>query len=108
MSANFHGKTHLYDADRGMLLHGDIEVSANSAGGSLIRIRNDSTHAERVLVASATVTEFIQRFMDAAWDVHHQVEVPVFVTSPVCPSCRGVQEVEDQEGNWRTCTTCCG
>ena len=108
MAANFHGKTHLYDADRAMLLYGDVEVSSNDAGGSIVRIRNDSTHAERVLIASAAAAEFIQRFMDAAWEVHHQVEVPVFVTAPVCPCCRGVQEVEDIEGNWVTCNACCG
>jgi len=108
LATHFYGKTHLYDTDRGMLLHGDVSVSTDANGQSVVRIRNDSTHAERVLITSGAVAEFIQRFMDAAWEVHHQVDVPVFVTAPVCPCCKGVQEVEDQEGNWVTCNACCG
>lgn len=107
MSANYHGKTHLFDAQRGILLHGDVKVSPDANGRSVVRIRNDATCAEKVLYASEAVTEFIQRFMDAAWEVHHQVEVPTVLHSPVCPCCKGQQEVEDADGNWVTCRQCC-
>lgn len=107
MTASFHGNTHLYDAMAGVVMHGNVAVSTDAQGRSEIRIRNDVTKVECVLVfTSAAVRDCVLQFLDAAHAVYERVDMPVVLHSPLCPCCRGARQYEDAEGNWVPCRQC--